>query len=232
MVDEKKIAACVAKYGQDIGKLIAYFGRDLGMRVYACAMIAKSDTDKLDDTISAIRYTIGCLKRIRRTGFGGLRTYAEAVEMLEIEQTEGRHYKLAMPSKLARECADIASRTSDSYTRIRYDVVQEIDPEAEARQARKDRHAMAMAMLMSIVEADSTKYANSTENAGVAREWIVEYWQTLSTTKRKRLTAIVKQYMAGNLPADTPDYETIRKNYAPKGVPVNDFLELIVRYAM
>lgn len=210
--------------------LVDHFGKANALRIMACALIMAQSSDKARGDIEiAVRMTIGALKRIRRHGGYKLISWAMAIEKLEGEQDEGRHYGLGGKSSLMVEVARIERANDDSYVSIMHGVEQVIDTKAQAKQEVKDNEAMAVAMIHTMIQQEAIKYQEDQEAQIAAKEWVAQYWHNVSETKRKFLTVVMHDYCNVKGISEV-NRDNLRKRYVPRGVKVDDFVEVLVKY--
>lgn len=232
----KTEARNVAMYGDDLASLIVHFGHDLAMRIYASAIITQDTWEKEDiDMAQAIRITIGMVKRIRRIGYK-LLTWAEAVDRLEREQEEGRHYSASShASTLARECKAIEARNDDTYTKIvdgESVMVGEVKTEknekiAKTAKTQKEKE-IAIFLELCLKHDDFVNEYADHDKAIMIKDWVKNYWLTMSDKKRKFLKSCVKTVNKGES-LSHKQCDNLAKS-CPKGVKPLELIEIINRY--
>ncbi len=213
--------------------LVSHFGKALANRVYACAMIMADGHEDLTDEngepdmAKAVRYTIGAVKRMLRQATKKV-TWLDAVERLEAEQVEARHYGMAtvFSQDIARIEAynqlDEADQKASGYTRAGMALV--------GKAHKAERKASAVSKIMLALEAESTKYDDDTETQTQVKEWVAEYIGVCSRTKLAFISRIVKAYKEQEEITEA-DRKHISRRYAPRGVKPLEFVELLARYA-
>jgi hypothetical protein len=178
-----------------------HFGASLAKRIYSCAMLMKVyETDGIE---VAIRYTIGALKRMRQQGTKRV-LWIDAVERLENEQVEGRHYNVV--TAFSQEVKRIEDWNKQS--------------ESEHKAAR---------FIVQAIEAEQERMTNSVEDTTAVKLWIAQYWASVSTRKSVFLGKAMRAYQKGALSQKMSN--SLKVNYTPRGVGPLDFVELLVRYA-
>lgn len=186
--------------------LTVHFGKDMAMRFYACALIFQEDkanTDKPLETIEdAVRFTVGAVKRVRRQAVHHL-TWDEALDKLEQEQVESRHYGVS--GLLSREVKRIEKENGESYTQVKL-----------------------ANTVMRKIEAEAEKYgADVAEQAGVSL-FIKSYVASLSDRARLTVIRMLKRKQGKPM---TGAQCTALSRIAPTNVKPADFIELVRRYA-
>jgi hypothetical protein len=199
--------------------LIGHFGSANALRIYACGTIMANNSGVAIDE-SVVRMTIGALKRIRRDNGWGIMPWSMAIEQLEAEQDEGRHYRLGPPSPIAIEAARIGQVNQPAY---RNPLVK-----AKAKAKAAVKAACIQAIHTRVLMAQ--EYHNQDmDTQAIVAAWVDEYWQTISNTKRCYLHAAISAYRAREAISEDVR-KNISKRYTPKGVKPMEFLELLARY--
>jgi hypothetical protein len=199
-----------------------HFGRDMAMRVMACGLLMASKTAEKGhgDMAGGIRIAIGALKRIRRANGYKLLPWRVAIEQLEAEQDEGRHYSMTLPSPTHIEAARVGAVNNPHYT----------NPLIKARAKSKATvKAACMQAIHARVSAEQDVYDQHIDEQCQVREFVEEYWQTISNVKRAYLHSALCSYRAQETIGEDVR-KNISKRYAPKGVKPMEFLELLARY--
>lgn len=211
-----------------IDNLVKHFGQDNAMRIYACAMImADSNAKCAGDVEIGIRMTVGALKRIRRTGYTVI-TWAQAIDKLENEQDEGRHYNMCAGNAVSADIARIEQANGSDYVSIVNGVSTVVGMEVDKEQ-KADNAARAIAIIQHMLSEAACAHADNEENQRSAREWVAQYWATISARKRQFLRLVLTDY-CGDVELPEPVRKNISSRYAPKGVKPMEFVELLARY--
>lgn len=200
------------------------FGKVLAARIIACAMLqaqAMEEREGFEEEDAVLRFTIGMIKRMRRQSIdSGLpMTWENAVDRLEAEQEEGRHYQFQ--SSLGRA---FASQVKNEERRIKS---REKGYVAEAQ-----RLGVSVWSLKVEVEAERlqeemyTKAADASDVsimlAGIFAKW---------TPRRLQWFRKVLAGLSRGAELTRSQYKTIQGDYTPQGVTASEFVELAVRYA-
>lgn len=205
--------------------LVEHFGKGLAARIYACAMIMQENTEKLADEEmeTVVRFTIGALKRRRIQGGRKVLTWLEAVEKLELEQDEGRHY--SMSAYADRDIKRIEAINRDGYEDAQGNHI------AGGREAQKDNEARAVAMLAHALQEQHNRYNADMADQLTVKVWVGQYMANITKTKLAFIRRVLADVQAGK-GISRNDAQNIRLRYVPKGVQADDFIELISRYAV
>lgn len=201
-----------------------HFGDQLAARIYGCALIMRDNTEKLADADdeTAVRFTIGALKRRRIQGGRKVLTWLEAVEKLELEQDEGRHYGIAQYAD--RDIARIEAINKHGYTnRDGVDITT-------GPQARQEAQAAAVAKLALMLQVEADRYNADPVMQAAVKQWVADYMANVSKTKLAFIRRVSADIEAGR-GISRNDAQNIRLRYAPAGVSAGEFMELIARYA-
>lgn len=210
--------------------LVSHFGKALANRIYACAMIVQEEKEFVDeegnaDMATATRYTIGCVKRMLRQATRKL-SWVDAVERLETEQVEARHY--GMSTAFSRDIARIERINADGYEAVKADGATV--HVATGKEAKAERKAVAVSKVMLTLEAESHRYDESAQAQAEVKQWVAEYLATASRTKLTFLYRVVAEFRAGQ-DVSEEDRKNISRRYVPRGVKPMEFVELFARYA-
>ena len=187
--------------------LVGKFGRELGASIYACSALNCAKVEKLEgDMESAIRYTIGTVKRMRVQAMenGRPTTWAYAVERLEMEQVEGRHY--TSPNALSRTVARI----------------NKINHQEEIDVKRSEQEAVIRELAYKIVQAEEESGEDMVNQIAV-RVWIQSYKNALTRTRLGWLSKVIAQIKKGD-PVTVRQAKTIGNSYTPEGVKPSEFV--------
>jgi hypothetical protein len=182
--------------------LVEHFGKDLGTRIYGCAMLFEVYEEQGIEV--AVRYTIGALKRMRQQGTRKV-SWADAVDRLEHEQVESRHYSLG--SALSRDVKRIEDWNKQSTA----------------------EHKAAQYVIQAI-EAEQDRYNRAPEEQLAVKAWVEAYRASLSTRKANYLDNVVAHWKKGE-EATRRVKKTIVMRYAPVGVGFDAFVEVLAKYA-
>jgi hypothetical protein len=204
--------------------LAVHFGNDLAARIYGCAIIMRDNSSKLDGATDeeAIRFTIGALKRRRIQGGKKVLTWLEAVEKLELEQDEDRHY--GMVQYVDRDIKRIEAINRNDYVDSNGATV------ATGKHAREEAEARAANMMAQALQVQHDRYNADPVEALAVKEWVSQYMANISRTKLSFIRKVMADIQAGK-GISRNDAQNIRLHYVPKGVQADDFMELIARYA-
>lgn len=210
-----------------VDSVVDSFGNELGRRILACAIIKEStlpETQKDGSEWTAesvVRFTVGIIKRMRRQAIenGQRMGWAEAVERMEMEQVEGRHYsfKGSLSRAFGHQVAMEAERQGwNEVEALRLSLAEgkdiwsvKVEAEAERLQAVNDTHATD--------EVDARLY--------------VETFMNALTAKRRAWFGNVLSAFRKGTPLTTRQSQAISNRYVPEGVKPAEFMELVVRYA-
>jgi hypothetical protein len=202
------------------------FGQQLAARIIACAMIKEED---LPDTQrdgtgwtaeSVVRFTIGVIKRMRRQAIenGQSMTWEDAVERLEMEQVEGRHY--AFKGSL--------SRAFNAQVKMEAERNEWADVETFRRSLNK---GVDMWSVKVEAEAERLQDINNAQYDAVdAKIWVESFMNQLTAKRRAWFGNVLSAYRKGT-PLTTPQSNAISRRYTPEGVKPREFMELVARYA-
>ena len=199
------------------------FGKVLAARLIACAMLNKESMERAAewDEETAVRYTIGMVKRMRRQSIenGQNMTWESAIERLENEQVEGRHYTFK----------GSLSRAFGYQVRMESERNEWADVETFKRSLDKGTDMWSVK-----VEVEAERMAEvqneSDVNAVDAKVWVETYMATLTAKRRAWFSGVLSAYRRGDML--TKLQSTVLSNrYTPEGVKPSEFMELVVRYA-
>lgn len=196
-----------------LDNLTEKFGKLLAKRIYAASYIQleklsdKAKDGEVIDLIDAIRYTIGMIKRMRRQSIegGGNMSWANAVDRLEDEQMEGRHY--VFKSAVGREAAKVAKVNSATYKVAKWSAMIEADAER--------------------VQAE---YASKATEQVEASVWMHSFLESLSRKRLAWFTGVLAGLRRG-VELTLRQRQAISNRYTPSGVKPEEFVELAIRYA-
>jgi len=214
--------------------LTGHFGKALAQRIYACAIIMAESAELIDeegnpDIAMGTRYTIGALKRMRRQATKHC-TWIDAVDRLENEQVEGRHYGMA-PGALNRDIKRIETINQNDYVSIKEGKETVVKTgKAVERAMAKEKEIKAVSMVAQVIAEEGERYNTDPEAQTMASMWVKEYMNSVSKTKRTFLAKVLNDFKARK-EIDRPTMRNLSNRYTPENVKPVDFLELLARYA-
>lgn len=202
------------------------FGQQLAARIIACALIKE---ESLPDTQrdgkdwnaeSVVRFTIGVIKRMRRQAIenGQRMSWEDAVERLEMEQVEGRHYTFK----------GSLSRAFGFQVRMEVERNEWADVETFRKTLNK-----GVDMWSVKVEAEAERLQERNDNmheAVEAKVWVESFMNQLTAKRRAWFGNVLSAYRKGT-PLTTAQSNAISRRYTPEGVKPREFMELVARYA-
>jgi hypothetical protein len=205
--------------------LVEHFGELLAARVYACAVIMRDNSEKLEgeNDETAVRFTIGALKRRRIQGGRRVLTWIEAVEKLELEQDEGRHYGLV-------HHVDKDIKRIEHINKYGYEDATGAHV-ATGEEARKENAARAAGKLAMALQAEHDRYNADPVDNIMVRAWFADYLANMTKTRMAFIGRVLADIRAGKDIARTDMQNISMRKYAPEGVKPAEFVELLRRYA-
>lgn len=206
--------------------LRAHFGAVLGARIYACAIIqgeklaAKEGNEDMDES-DFIRFTLGMVKRMRRqaTENGQSMTWDNAVERLEMEQVEGRHY--AFKGSLSRVFTQQVNAEAERQSWA------EVDTFAKSLAGKCTMWSIKVEEEAERLEAMVIDKASDASDASIMLAEIFASWTPRRLSWFTRVLAGIRR----GAELTKAQRDTISGDYTPKGVTATEFVELAVRYA-
>jgi hypothetical protein len=214
--------------------LVEHFGKALAVRIYACAVIMAESAELTDDegnydVAMGARYTIGALKRMRRQATKHC-TWNDAIDRLENEQVEGRHYGMA-PGPLNLDIKRIETINANDYTSVQNGIVTEVKTgKAYERGVAKEKEIKAVSMVAQVIADESERYNTDPEAQLQARVWVKAYMASVSRTKATFLSKVLADFKA-HKEIDRATMRNLSNRYTPDNVKPVDFIELLARYA-
>lgn len=200
------------------------FGKELAARIIACAIFQAEKLEGregFEEDSAVLRFTIGMVKRMRRQAIenGQVMTWENAVERLEVEQEEGRHY--TFQSSLGRA---FASQVRAEEKRIK----------AREKGYVKEAEVKGVSVWSLKVEIEAERLqeavytkASEASDVSIMLAGIFASW----TPRRLSWFKKVLSGLRRGAELTKSQRDTITGDYAPKGVTASEFVELAVRYA-
>jgi hypothetical protein len=209
-----------------LDNLTTHFGVLLASRIFACALIQgeklaeREGMEEMDEG-DYVRFTIGMVKRMRRQAIenGQSMTWENAIERLEHEQVEGRHY--SFKSTLGRA---FSSQVKAEENRIK---AREGAYKAEAKESGVSVWSLKVEVEAERLQEDMSTKAVNASDVSMMLIGIMSKW----TTRRRAWFVKVMDGLRNGAELTASQRATITGDYAPQGVTATEFVELVARYA-